>query len=389
MNLAERLKATNNRPSGFDYLRIALAVAVAIVHFRYTTYGFGPIGINGNALIDGNALTAPPVRALTAPILPMFFALSGFLVAGSLERSKTMLTFLGLRVIRIYPALAVEIVLSAFLIGPFVTSLPLASYFRDSLFWTYLLNVIGDVHFALPGVFENNPDSNRVNAQLWTVPYELLCYVTLAGLVLCGAVKRKILIPVAAVGLALAHLALSSHEYDLQLPIIGNIKLQAPQGPLGMFDGPLLIVCFLAGVSLYLFKDTISWSYPMFFSALMGSIALLWFVPSGKYPAILTITYMTVYLGLTNIKSLFLMKGADYSYGVYIYHYVIAQLFVYLAAPRSGWITLLTCIPLTTLVAAFSWHLIEKPAQQLRKPLAVTERHYLTVRDRLLNIDRA
>ena len=57
MNLAERLKATNNRPSGFDYLRIALAVAVAIVHCRYTTYGFGLTGFNGNALIAGNALT--------------------------------------------------------------------------------------------------------------------------------------------------------------------------------------------------------------------------------------------------------------------------------------------------------------------------------------------
>jgi peptidoglycan/LPS O-acetylase OafA/YrhL len=55
----------------------------------------------------------------------MFFALSGFLVAGSPERSKTLLTFLGLRAIRIYPALGVEVVLSALLIGTAVTTLPL------------------------------------------------------------------------------------------------------------------------------------------------------------------------------------------------------------------------------------------------------------------------
>jgi hypothetical protein len=60
------------------------------------------------------------------------------LVAGSLERSKTLLTFLGLRVIRIYSALAVEVVLSAFLIGAAVTAFPLERYFRDPLFLNYL-----------------------------------------------------------------------------------------------------------------------------------------------------------------------------------------------------------------------------------------------------------
>jgi peptidoglycan/LPS O-acetylase OafA/YrhL len=211
----------------------------------------------------------------------MFFALSGYLVAGSLERSKTILTFIGLRVIRIYPALAVEVALSAFLIGTAVTTLPLAAYFRDPLFWKYLLNVTGHIHYFLPGVFENNPWPKMVNVQLWTVPIELLCYVALTALALFGGVQRKILIPLAALGLALAHLIMRSHEYQWHVPPY-----------VGVLDGSMLVVCFLTGISLYLFRDKIVWSSRMFAGALIASFALLCFVPFGEYPGILTITYV-------------------------------------------------------------------------------------------------
>ena len=70
------------------------------------------------------------------------FALSGYLVAGSLERSKTILTFIGLRVIRIYPALAVKVALSALLIGTAVTN---ASFGRL---------------FSRPAVLEISPQCN-------------------------------------------------------------------------------------------------------------------------------------------------------------------------------------------------------------------------------------
>ncbi|MGB8900721.1 MAG: acyltransferase, partial [Methylocella sp.] len=78
-------------------------------------------------------------------------------------------------------------------------------------------------------------------------------------------------------------------------------------------------------------------------------------------------TYVTVYLGLTNFKRLSVIRGADYSYGIYLYSFVIQQLFVYLAAPQSPfwWINAMVCVPLSALVAAFSWHFVEKPAQKM------------------------
>ncbi len=358
-SLAQRLSVTDWRPSGFDYMRLGLAVSVVILHSFRTTYG------------EDAELWESPLRPFLRMILPMFFALSGFLVAGSLERSKTMVTFLGLRAIRIYPALAVEVTLSALLIGTAVTTLPLGSYFSDPVFWKYLLNAIGDIHFYLPGVFETNPIRGIVNTQLWTVPIELLCYVSLTILVVLGRRHIKSIIPLAVLALAIAHLVLRMHKYNWHFPAFG-----------GAFSGPLLTMCFLAGVSFYLHRDKIPWSFPIFACALAASAALLWFTPFGEYPAVLTVTYVTVFLGLTNFRRLTIIKGADYSYGMYIYGSVVLQLFVYLAAPRYWWVNALATIPLTALFAAASWHFVEKPAQKLRNLLPAAERRYLAFKER-------
>lgn len=365
VSLGERLTATEGRPSGFDYLRLGLAVSVVIDHSIVMTYG------------SDEGLYMSPLRPFLRAIVPMFFALSGFLVAGSLERSKTLLFFFGLRAIRIYPALVVEVLLSAVLIGEAVTTLPLADYFRNPLFFSYLLNVFGDIHYKLPGVFLNNPRPEVVNAQLWTVPFELFSYVALGCLVLAAngvGVRRKTLISLSILGLIFADLSVRFYRHRWDLPAIVEFN----------FRGPLLVVCFLAGVSLYFHRDRIMWSFRLFVGSLAASIALLWFVPLGDYPGSLTLTYVTVYLGLTNSKRLTLIKGADYSYGIYLYSYVVQQLFAYLAAPRFWWINALICIPASACLAAFSWHVIEKPAQNLRKPLAIAERYYLNLQARLL-----
>ena len=157
-SLDDRLKATRGRPSGFDYMRVVLALGVICWHSRLTSYGEGP---------DARHIWLVDIALfpLAIFILPMFFSLSGFLVAGSLERSRTLLTFLGLRVFRIVPALAVEVLLSALILGPLLTTMPLQSYFSDREFQSYFLNIFGDIHYSLPGVFQSNPFA-LVNGQL-------------------------------------------------------------------------------------------------------------------------------------------------------------------------------------------------------------------------------
>jgi peptidoglycan/LPS O-acetylase OafA/YrhL len=134
--LADRIAATGGRTSGFDYMRLLLSVTVVLSHGVIVSYGQP-----GDAVFWDT-----PLRPVYRLVLPMFFALSGYLVAGSLERSRTVGVFLGLRVIRIYPALTVEVLLSAFILGPWMTNLGLQAYFGDPQFRHYLLNILGDIH---------------------------------------------------------------------------------------------------------------------------------------------------------------------------------------------------------------------------------------------------
>jgi hypothetical protein len=48
-----------------------------------------------------------------------------------------------------------------------------SDYFKHIQFWRYLLNIIGHVHWQLPGVFTDVPFQNVVNGSLWTIPFEL------------------------------------------------------------------------------------------------------------------------------------------------------------------------------------------------------------------------
>ena len=78
--IEERLLEADGRPSGFDYMRLALALAVFMLHIPATNFGDEV----------QNALFLHLLRPVSAIVLPMFFALSGFLVAGSLARCKTL-----------------------------------------------------------------------------------------------------------------------------------------------------------------------------------------------------------------------------------------------------------------------------------------------------------
>src|SRR5262249_49082197 len=103
--LGARLALANDRPSGFDYLRLGLAVSIIAWHGVVVCYGYAS---------EAN-LWLGPIGPLGWFLVPSFFALSGFLVMGSLYRND-LLSFLALRGLRIFPALAVELLLSAFII---------------------------------------------------------------------------------------------------------------------------------------------------------------------------------------------------------------------------------------------------------------------------------
>lgn len=342
------------RTTGFDYLRLGLAVAVLCSHSIDVSYG----------LAFATQFENGPIRPLIALILPMFFALSGFLVAGSLERCRTLVSFMGLRVLRLAPALAVETVIAALLLGPILTMLPLAEYFSDGQLPAYFLNVVGDIQYTLPGLFGANPWPNTVNAQLWTLPFELGCYLSLFAFALCGLHKRRLIFAgiVAALNIAMA----------VQYAVGGELN------PAPVVEGQLLVVCFLWGIVLYLYRDLVAHRATHGAIAAIASIALL-VHPATDYLVPVFAAYLTAYLGLLRPKANMLVSSGDYSYGIFLFGFPVQQAVTQLLGPGGQhWhLNIAVSLPVTLLFAVLSWHAVEKPALRLRAPLKRLEDRFL------------
>jgi len=353
--IAQRMIETGNRPTGFDYMRLILAILIVCWHSVVTSYG---------DVVQTQAASTV-ARPLIAVLLPAFFTLSGFLVAGSLERSKTVGMFVALRALRIYPALAVESLIAALILGPVLTTLPLAAYLTDPVFHRYFLNILGDPHFVLPGVFKTNP-SPLVNVQLWTIPYELRCYLVLTALALLGAVKR----PAILLAATAAYMVWGIADTILHYPFY----LTYTVGPAPAW---MLLANFLCGVLIYLYRRRVVWSLPWGLGALAAAL-VLYDVPAGHYAAMALVAYATVVLGLTNPPKTGFLKGADYSYGIFLYGFSIQQTLMALGPwTHHWWINIALSVPAATAVAALSWHLVEKPALGLKSHLTRLEAWWL------------
>jgi peptidoglycan/LPS O-acetylase OafA/YrhL len=337
-------------PHGFDYIRIGLALCVLLFH---------SIELTDLAAAKEWARHSPwaPLKFV---ILPMFFALSGFLVAGSLERSRTIAGFVTLRAVRLVPALTMEVLLSAFILGPLVTELPLREYFSDSLFWHYFLNIIGEPQYRLPGVFAHHPHP-LVNQQLWTIPYELGCYGSLALLGFFGLTRRR--------GLALIALLVF-----MTLVWISGL-FEPPPHPKWNYTWSLT-VAFFAGVVLWLFRDRVPWNRVSGALSLAAAI-LLYILPATRAFAMLPTAYLTVWLGLCNPRPSWLAGKADYSYGVYLFAYPLQQLLWLWPPLRPPMVNAIVATFLALVAAALSWHLVERPALR-RKAFVVTRVEALT-----------
>ncbi len=145
----------------------------------------------------------------------------------------------------------------------------------------------------------------------------------------------------------------------------------------GGLQGEILIIAFAVGVSFYMYQDRLPARRDLFVVALLSSICFLWFIPLGEYLGVYSLGYVVAYLGSANPRKLPLLRGADYSYGIFLYGFSIQQAFVYVF-PTAEWYTnIVVCAPLSALVAAVSWHYVERPALKLKTIIFGIEGLYL------------
>jgi peptidoglycan/LPS O-acetylase OafA/YrhL len=281
-----------------------------------------------------------------------FFAISGFLVCGSLLRDANPLHFLRSRILRIYPALIVVVALTVFVIGPIFTQDP--GYWRDPATWKYLwvASVYG-YHEVLPGVFASNP-LKVVNGSLWTLQLEFTCYLALLGMSWSRALTARSVALVIALLLTLdVNTAFAPHTYIFEMEL----------WRLNRFA-----ILFFGGALLAVLGDRVPYhrGVALGMAVLVG--ALLVFEKEWRYafpPYFLLLPYILV-TAAYSLKRLAWLNKWDASYGFYIYGALVQQSIEVLMpsiGPRTmTWIS----TPIALACGLVSWVLIERPALSLK-----------------------
>ena len=290
----------------------------------------------------------------------LFFAISGYLVSQSWAADPSVTRFAMRRVVRIWPALVVVVLLTVFVLGPLVTQLALRDYFAHAATHQHLLNLVLDIHPGLPGVFADSTHPGSVNGPLWTIPLEVGCYAVLAALGGMGLMRWRWL-PVALV---------------LALAVALQWRYRAPPFPPWSFALQYGMV-FAFGVVLARWGglwELRRWRASAGLLA-MGSLLYGW-GPSplnGQGP-LLVIAGLAVVWG--SARSPVVSRAGrfgDFSYGLYIYGFPMQQTMLWWAGPSLG---LAAAFILSTAGALFfavlSWHRVEKPALRWkpRRPAA-------------------
>ncbi|MBX3653175.1 MAG: acyltransferase [Ramlibacter sp.] len=280
----------------------------------------------------------------------MFFVISGFLVTGSLERRAHLRSFLLARAARLFPGLLVCLLFSALVLGPIVTTVPLAQYFHSDIPWKYIASnaLMVENRWFLPGVFESNRYGAAVNGSLWTLPVEARMYLGLAVLWGAHALVRK-----AWVTLIVAAAMAWSYAYP------GGASSSANA------EAVRLAAFFAVGTGLYLSRRWV----PLNTWVFAAMSVLTWRLHGTKFYELsfsACICYGVMWCAY--IPRLHQLRWlGDISYGTYLYGWLVQQMLArsYPALPPLSMMAL--ALPLTWFIAALSWRFVERPAADWAK----------------------
>ncbi|MEZ5502294.1 MAG: acyltransferase [Halioglobus sp.] len=282
----------------------------------------------------------------------LFFVLSGYLVTRSFEHRHSLLAYVEARVLRIFPALWVTLLLTVLVLGPLVTTLDMAAYFTHQGTWKYLLHnakLFPDIAFNLPGVFVENPWSGGVNGSLWTLPVEVRMYILVALFGVLGFLQRSDVFNLAAL-LVIAWYLLAPDHFVL----LHNIKDMR----LGVY--------FLLGALLYMNREKIVYHW----AGVLGLGVLLYFCHRTVAYNLVFATwfaYVVLYISFhRRIRLPDLGKHGDFSYGLYLYAFPMTQLNILLLGPGNPWLVAAATLVSSLALAVGSWFIVEKPFMRLK-----------------------
>lgn len=329
------------RSNALNALRLALAAEVMLFHSWPITDRMPP---------------AATVQLFFSVGVDGFFAISGFLITASWLNDPRVRDYLVARALRILPAFYICLVVTAFVFAPLsvaiqggsgakllLSSAPIEYVLKNSAV-AYLQGSVGGTPLGIPR-------AGRWNGSLWSLVWELMCYLAVAAIGVAGLANRRWVSP--------AILALATVGATLVPPLTLTEAWTIPQ--LAVRSA----IMFSAGALLYQWRDKI----PARWSLVAVSVVIVLAssqLPDYRVVAALPLAYAVVASGVM-IHNQRLRLRTDLSYGVYIYAFPTQQM---LAVCGLAWLNPIVFFAVSVIatlpLAALSWFLVEKPARSLK-----------------------
>ena len=342
MKLAQAFDPRNN---ALNALRLLLAAEVILFHSFPVTGRMPPAAI---------------LQLLFAVGVDGFFAVSGFLIARSWLSNPKLREYLTARALRILPGFYVCLIVTAFVIAPTAVAIQggaAVKLLMSTAPIEYVLKNIGVLNLAhdVGGTPLGVPFTGDWNASLWSLFWEVLCYLAVAVLGVIGLATRRWISPLLLV-----------------LALVGALMLPPLTFP-GVWTAPQLLarcaLMFAAGAVIYHWRDVIPARWSLVAVSVVIVVAASMLLPDYRIVAALPLAYACIVTGAL-IHNKRLRLRTDLSYGLYIYAFPVQQLLAILGLTFLNPVVFFIVSTAATLpLAALSWFLVEKRAMRLKTRL--------------------
>ncbi|MFV8346500.1 acyltransferase family protein [Flavobacterium sp. ZB4P13] len=336
-----------NKNNNFDFLRFLFALLVVISH-AYP--------------LSGSSETSQWIYQITNEQIVLaqvglsgFFIISGYFIFQSLERSKGLLDYFKKRVLRLFPALFVVLLLTIVL-APFVYN-GAVPFFKNTAVYSYVSNNLSLYFFqsSIKGIFDTNA-YHSINGSLWTIRYEFSLYIALSLLFFFRKQKQLVLL------IILFSYVVFIFLYTFYLDRFRGSSLFGLQGlhvlNLGTFfiGGSLLASLqfermgnksLILGISILILVLSLYFNYYEWVKHIIMPVVVMLL---GFIPVFFIRTFG---------------KIGDMSYGIYIYSFPIQQSLMYFFK-MDTYVLMISSVLLSMGFGYVSWHWIEKRALEYK-----------------------
>jgi peptidoglycan/LPS O-acetylase OafA/YrhL len=334
--------------NNFNALRLAMAILVVWSH-SFALY-HGSEDNEPLSILFGGIYNAGNIAVLA------FFAISGFLISQSWERSSTWRRYLRKRIMRIVPGYVAALLMCSLVIVPAFSTRTISS-FAGGEWFGIASNILLRNYIIRSDAF----GGGAVNGSLWSIPYEFWCYLGVLALGALGLTKRRWLFAVIAVAVMLVRVWLDVAGRKPGGGFIGSII----GFPYFWFN---VLPPFALGAFVFYYQEHIprrlSWCIGLFALFLIACHLPIAGPAHDVFAKLLlpvALTYWILYAAFSDVHFGDAARFGDFSYGTYLYAFPIQQMLVWSLKDQLSFplfIALSAC--LSVLAGMASWMLVER-----------------------------